>query len=301
MVAAVTSVVACSAGDDPSGAEGGGALPGGETGSKSPPGGGATPGSEGGDVVVDVEPPPAQAMDSEEDCDTNLEVTYRDFDSSHPDFEMGFSGDVVRLNLLEPELGADGTPVFKQSVGQPPDKMNPNIPDTTWTPSGSVITSAETFHDWYHDVPGTNYRFDKQLELKESAPGSAVYVYDTNEFFPLSADEGFGAYQNGKNFLFTTEIHLLFTYVSGQKFRFRGDDDLWIFVNRRLALDRGSMHRADEGEGTIDFDDQAAALGISPGGTYRMDVFHAERHTSESNFRIETNIGCFRPAPPIIQ
>jgi hypothetical protein len=26
-----------------------------------------------------------------------------------------------------------------------------------------------------------------------------------------------------------------------------------------------------------------------------MDIFHAERHTYASNFRIETNIRCFQP------
>ena len=39
-------------------------------------------------------------------------------------------------------------------------------------------------------------------------------------------------------------------------------------------------------------------LGITPGGTYPLDVFHAERHTDESNFRIETTIECFTPLPP---
>jgi fibro-slime domain-containing protein len=47
--------------------------------------------------------------------------------------------------------------------------------------------------------------------------------------------------------------------------------------------------------GTIDFDAQAAELGIEPGGSYSMDIFHAERHTTASNFRFETNISCFRP------
>ena len=44
---------------------------------------------------------------------------------------------------------------------------------------------------------------------------------------------------------------------------------------------------------TIDLDTQAAALGIAPGNTYDMDIFHAERHTVNSNFRIETTIDCF--------
>src|SRR5262245_20625852 len=35
-----------------------------------------------------------------------------------------------------------------------------------------------------------------------------------------------------------------------------------------------------------------------PGGPYPLDVFHAERHTNESNFRIETTIDRFVPLPP---
>src|SRR5690606_17289669 len=111
------------------------------------------------------------------------------------------------------------------------------IPDTSWTPTGSAITSAETFADWYHTVDGVNFEFERILSLTETPAGSGVYVYDSTAFFPLGPDEGYGAFRNDKNFLFTTEIHLLFTYVAGQTFRFRGDDDLWIFINDTLALD----------------------------------------------------------------
>jgi fibro-slime domain-containing protein len=159
-----------------------------------------------------------------------------------------------------------------------------------------VITSATTFDQWYRDVAGVNMTFERELELTETLPGSGVYVYSSNDFFPLSIMEGFGATPAGrdKNFLFTTEIHLNFVYVANQRFTFRGDDDLWIFINKRLALDLGSMHGQEQG--TIDFDAQAAALSIVPGRTYSMDIFHAERHTNASNFSIETNIACFTPA-----
>ena len=88
--------------------------------------------------------------------------------------------------------------------------------------------------------------------------------------------------------LFTTEAHTAFTYVGGEVFTFRGDDDLWVFVNGKLAVDLGGLHQQQEE--TIDFDANRTRLGIEVGQTYPMDIFHAERHTSESNFRIQTTI-----------
>jgi fibro-slime domain-containing protein len=34
-------------------------------------------------------------------------------------------------------------------------------------------------------------------------------------------------------------------------------------------------------------------LELTPGQRYRIDIFHAERHTWLSSFRIETTIECF--------
>jgi fibro-slime domain-containing protein len=250
---------------------------------------------EEGDVLV------VEAMDEvppdDSDCDNILEVTYRDFTTEHVDFEMEFQGDVVRLGLLEETLDPDGKPVFLDSIGCPQDNDIPQTCNTGYNPDTVAITSAESFDQWYRTVDGVNMEFHKELELAETPPGSGVYVFESDMFFPLGDDEGFGKTPETAfaNFLFTTEIHLLFTYVAEQTFTFRGDDDLWIFINDKLALDLGSMHNVEEG--TIDFDAQAADLGITPGSIYSMDVFHAERHTFASNFRIETNIGCFRPNP----
>ena len=43
----------------------------------------------------------------------------------------------------------------------------------------------------------------------------------------------------------------------------------------------------------LDVDAQADAAGIEKGNVYPFDMFQAERHTSESNFRMETTIDCF--------
>ncbi len=83
---------------------------------------------------------------------------------------------------------------------------------------------------------------------------------------------------------FTTEIHTNFQYNGGETFTFTGDDDVWVFINKKLAIDIGGVHGNTPGMVALD------ALGLTPGLTYPLDVFHAERHTVQSNFRIDTTI-----------
>jgi fibro-slime domain-containing protein len=51
---------------------------------------------------------------------------------------------------------------------------------------------------------------------------------------------------------------------------------------------------ARETEG-VDHDQSQTELGIEVGRDYAVDIFHAERHSGESNFRIETSIDCVTP------
>lgn len=230
------------------------------------------------DASVDVDPGSsydagvvtvADAASSSAECD-GLSAVIRDFTDAHADFEK-YKGSKATKGLVEATLGSDNKPVFKASLGQ--------------------ITSAASFADWYNDKPGVNQAIKiPPLVLVPMATGG--FEYDNSSFFPVDG-LGFGNYKStGHNYHFTTEIHTEFTYEGGESFTFRGDDDLWIFVNGQLALDIGGLHPVQTD--TINFDAQAEQLGIVKGQTYRMDIFHAERHTVDSNFRVTTNIKCFR-------
>lgn len=199
----------------------------------------------------------------------DLTVRLRDLKDTHPDFETYITG--LKKGIVSSTLGPDNRPVLAASM-----------------PLVGVM-SEESFSQWYRDLPGINQSFDLVLSLTKVGNS---YEYSNNEFFPLD-DLGFGKQGREHNFHFTTEVHTEFFYRGGELFSFSGDDDLWIFVNGRLALDLGGVH--SPATGTIDFDAQAADLGITRNQTYRMDVFHAERHTTASNFTIRTNIECFKP------
>jgi fibro-slime domain-containing protein len=276
-------------------------------GSPVPRGTGATSTGTGGGSSVGSQPTslggsmpdltPVEPEDDEE-CEAVLELTVRDFTPMHPDFESYNGLNDIGCGMVASALGTDSKPVFFSGIGAKKrvtmndamgslafkscDEWNGWMPDV-------VINGKASFDQWYRDVEGVNQAFKVPIALVDSGGGNLSY--DSKAFFPID-NMGFGNTPNQQhNFHFTTEGHMTFGYVKGQKFTFRGDDDLWIFVNGKLALDLGGMHMPISA--TIDFDAQAAELGIVAGGVYQMDIFHAERHTSESNFRIETNIRCF--------
>src|SRR5215471_16735199 len=192
--------------------------------------------------TVDPTPPVTDAA-----CPHELKVTVRDFrgyDSAagprHPDFEGTFTS---YTGIVQPLLGADQKPVYAPAGATP------------------ATTSAANFDQWYRDVSGVNLRFDDVvLPLTEDPARPGTFVYDNQMFFPIDGRGWMDLVFGTHNYHFTTEIHVQFPYRGGEVFSFRGDDDVFVFINGRLAIDLGGVHPAQMGAVTLD--DQAAALGM---------------------------------------
>jgi fibro-slime domain-containing protein len=98
------------------------------------------------------------------------------------------------------------------------------------------------------------------------------------------------------NFGFTSEVKYWFKYDAKgtATLDFTGDDDVWVFVNGKLAVDLGGWHEPLDGSVTIDAT-SAAKYGLTDGQVYEIGVFQAERETKGSSFRL--TLSGFNTAP----
>jgi fibro-slime domain-containing protein len=165
------------------------------------------------------------------------------------------------------------------------------------------IDSAASFRQWFRDVPGVNAARSLELTLKREQ-GSNVYVFDDTRdptysnlggFFPINGELFGNSPGNNRNYHFTFELATEFTYDadSEQIFRFIGDDDVWVFIDGRLVIDIGGVH--SKIAQTVDL---SRLDWLEDGETYDLHFFFAERHRTQSNFRIETTLNLRNGALP---
>ena len=152
---------------------------------------------------------------------------------------------------------------------------------------------------WFSNVDGKSQSYMGQLKL-DYGSSNATFSYHNDKFYPIDdAKFSRGDFTNrdGHNHLFTMSFAVPFNpTASGEEhFIIDADDDTFVFVGDRLALDMGGIHESTRGQFIItksgevltavgDEDYAFTGIDVKPGEGSIVRIFHADRDSSESKF-----------------
>ena len=271
-----------------------------------------------------------------------LPIVYHDFKGwnevgGHPDFECSMGAGQPGIAQGQLSLTNGGVPVHvAMCMNQTANMCTPAM--HTCNPGTTVNTTYDPTTDWYGMWYTDNATYNKPivqtLTLKGQVggvnsatcnvpttppaaanPDCTSFQFNQNGFFPIDG-MGWGNGPNTHNFGFTSETRYWFQYEGAATLTFNGDDDVWVFINKKLAMDLGGLHQGSLTSMTLDAADGKAYvcdfimpgttqvalngcnsaantggghvvdLGLVIGQVYEIVVFQAERHTSASNYQL---------------
>jgi fibro-slime domain-containing protein len=197
-----------------------------------------------------------------------------------PVTKIGYFCGNVGFEETDPETGMIIPCTSTQNTGTDCDKAraaNQTILQCTKQGGNYVAVILTGYLDGtpvFFPVDGDNF-----TPASDRAVATIPPPYDPNGGYP--AESGMPLH----NFSFTSEVRYWFPYDSSKTYQldFLGDDDVWVFVNRRLAVDLGGIHTPQSGRVTISSTNN---FGMTNGNVYEIVVFQAERQKTSSTYQL---------------
>ncbi|MDB5104405.1 MAG: psiC [Fibrobacteres bacterium] len=237
-------------------------------------------------------------------------------DKSNPEFESppwGVGGASPHLNMVKSGTmrytATDAGFFGLDSIGKP---VRTAVPDSAFYSCGvdrwfdPWVANSPVNHIVPRNTPDVendcvpvataNDTLFKNVRIYDSLPfihrtdmGSNAYAFtrtggaSDSGFFWIDG-KGFGKEGKDRNYSFCMEMHSTFELLPGMEFDFKGDDDVWLFIDHKLVMDLGGIHVSLSR--VTYFDD----LGLTYYQTYPFDFFYCERMTVQSVIKIQTNV-----------
>ena len=158
--------------------------------------------------------------------------------------------------------------------------------------NSSGIVYDRTNRSIYNNTPeGTS---SQQFFYPINGLGYDSVLGDTTDMQKgTTPDANYPVAPNG-NYTLRGEAQFVYNKSENLYFKFTGDDDVYLFINGKLAFDLGGAHWSLSD--TVYLNDVAEKCGLVDGEIATFTFFYMERFSDCSNFAIETNLELATPA-----
>ncbi|MEM6930111.1 MAG: peptide-N-glycosidase F-related protein, partial [Myxococcota bacterium] len=214
---------------------------------------------------------------------SNVDVRVRDFDDAFEDF-LPLLARFDGLDADDPErTGAAGI-----VPGAVSGLLVDGVPALVWPEGTLPFTTADRFDQWFRDVDGVNLAVDVSDRVVQTHVDTAMVrgsATSPHTVAPIIDDAfGFGPDATGRNGTKTVTVTADFVHRPGVTLRFGSHDDMWVYVDGQLALDRGGFDGSlfsSSGPSRTDLLD-LDTLDLTEGETYTLKAFLVDRSDNGS-------------------
>ena len=204
----------------------------------------------------------------------------------------------LQKGIVKNDLGEDNKPVFSGS----------DIAKKCFVDADKFKTLFNYTKDvneaQCYDMPFTrseadaNWTFDSSplggfFPVENTADSTVVKIGDTvlGPTADARAKRATSSGEDKRNQQFCAESHTTFTYYENLEFSFGNTDDMWVFINKKLAIDKGGLNVPTPI--SLALKDLNTTYGkdfLIAGRDYPLEIFYCNRRSAAPNFSFKANV-----------